>query len=118
MTKGKTKKEQRIEAEKAALSIRLFDMLAGAAHGMSLQGAEDDDGAVDYLITSSVGLEEMAGWMRAAKNCLTFDRDDERWPGPQTDEELVARAFSLDNLRHFDTLNNATKHLYDWGFRA
>jgi hypothetical protein len=112
--KGKTKKELRIEAEKAALRVRLSDMFAGAIRGMSMQ----DDGEDDVLVGASGGFEEIAGWLHAARVYLDFTRDDEAWPQSWTDTELMDRAFHYDNLQHFDTLNKAVEHLYSYGFRA
>jgi hypothetical protein len=108
-----TKKEQRIADEKDMLRDRLFDMLAGAANGLAL----NDDGEDDYLVTASVGMEELSGWMRAAKNYLAFERTSD-WPQSWTDAELKERAFHIDNLRHFETLKDAADHLYSYGFRA
>jgi hypothetical protein len=111
--KKKTRKEQKIDDEKAALRSRLVDMLAGAIDGCDVQ----DDGEDDILITASAGMEQIAGWMRAARKYLDFTRTDD-WPQSWTDNELADRAFHYDNLRHFDTLNKAVEHLYTYGFRA
>lgn len=113
MAKRKTKKEQRIEEEKSLLRNRLLDMLAGAANGHALT----DDGEDDILIAASVGMDQLAGWMRAARNFLDFTRTED-WPQSWTDNELADRAFHYDELRHFDTLNKTVNHLYGYGFRA
>lgn len=108
-------KDRRIREEKVDLFNRLYDMLAGAAGGASLQDGDDDG---DVIVMSSIGMDQLSGWMRAAKNYLSFERDTEAWPQSWTDDELRERAFHFDNLANFDTLNKAVDHLYSYGFRA
>lgn len=113
--KKPSKKDQKIAEEKVALFNRLYDMLAGAAGGCSLQETGEDDG--DVFVMSSIGMEDLSGWFRCLKNYLEFTRTED-WPQSWTDEELKERAFHFDNLGHFDTLNKTVDHLYTYGFRA
>jgi hypothetical protein len=98
-----------------ALFNRLYDMLAGVADGHSLETFDDESG--DVFVMSSIGIEDLPGFLRCAKNYLEFTHTED-WPQSWTDEELKEKAFHFDNLRHFDTLNKAVEHLYSYGFRA
>lgn len=117
MKKPTKRQLEKVEQERAALEVRMLDLLFGALHGSDLQ----DDGEGDFMPLASGGAEEWSGWMRTCQNRLSIDEEYARpyyaVPG-WTEDRLRAAPFQLHWMAKFELMSTAVDHLYEHGFRA
>lgn len=103
-----TRKQQRIDAQKAALRQRITDMLMG------ITGGYDGDMA-DVGVIGCTNVQGFGQWLQAMQRQLQWDVNEGAW---KDDETARKHSFQFNSFEEFDTIDKATEYLYRQGFRA
>lgn len=96
----KTKKQQRIDEEKALLKERLRDILYGAHGGYSM----DDPDSEDFYGVATLGIDTFGRFVGGIEH--VFLTEDKKW------------LIDSIHLHHYDNLTEAADFLYSMGIRG